>query len=94
MSKGGYNGGSTILRPGSDWFGQAKGNPKKKKPSSRGLRMSHEEKVAQKQYLIELAAERLAHSQETFDEGEKPKSVVKRDSFPSKRRKKHKSMSQ
>lgn len=32
MGKGGYNGGSTIIRPGSDWFAESDAKAAKRKP--------------------------------------------------------------
>jgi hypothetical protein len=68
MSKGGYNGGSTIFGPGFyDWFGQAKGKPEKKNPVRNAFKLTSEEREAELQYLISLTAERLAKLQADFD---------------------------
>ncbi|NVO57198.1 hypothetical protein HW561_15500 [Rhodobacteraceae bacterium B1Z28] len=86
MSKGGYNGGSTILHPGSDWFSQPKGKSKKKKPASKGLKLTPEQKEAQLQYRIRLAAERLAKTQADFDAGGLKPSEISLGKKPSKKR--------
>ena len=66
MAKGGYNGGSTLIRPGSSWFSKSKPKAKKKPP----LVLSE----AVLQQRIEQAAEKLAQTQSDFDCGRmKPK---------------------
>jgi hypothetical protein len=32
MGNGGYNGGSTVIRPGSDWFEEPDAKPERRKP--------------------------------------------------------------
>lgn len=86
MSKGGYNGGSTILHPGSDWFGQPKGKPKKKKPAYKGMKLTREQKEEQLQYRIRLAAEKLAKTQADFDAGRLKPSEVSLGKKSSKKR--------
>lgn len=67
MGKGGYNGGSTIIRPGSDWLtgNDAKSKPKRVPYSQRYQGLSE----AELGLRIERASERLAKTQADFDAG-------------------------
>ena len=71
MGKGGYNGGSTVINAWSDWF--TDGGRKKQKRStakSKGvITLTPEQKEAQLQYEIKLAAESLERAQAEFDAG-------------------------
>lgn len=75
MSKGGYTGGSTIIRPGSDWFGKPKG--KRRRPAQRKLlALNPVAREAELQFRIRLAAEKLAQTQADFDAGKlKPSEI-------------------
>ena len=71
MGKGGYNGGSTVINAWSGWFTDA-GRRKQKRSSikSKGLvTLTPEQKEAQLQYKIKLAAESLERAQAEFDAG-------------------------
>jgi len=61
MAKGGYNGGSTLIRPGSSWFSKGKPKATKKTPL-----VASEASLQQR---IEQAAEKLAKTQADFDCG-------------------------
>lgn len=80
MAKGGYHGGSTIIRPGSGWLTGHKG---KRKPKRRpyGTRYAHLSE-AELQELIKRAAQRLEKAQADFDAGRmrppKPKPLPER----------------
>lgn len=66
MAKGGYNGGSTLIRIGSNWFSKSTPTAIKKKPVDRS--------EAFLKRSIEQAAAKLARTQSDFDSGRlKPK---------------------
>lgn len=62
MGKGGYTGGSTVIRPGSDWFGYRDRTPKQEAKSAPDTRPVNAHLAG--------AAERLAAVQAEYDRGE------------------------
>ncbi len=64
MSKGGYTGGSTIIRPGSSWFSKPMPKVKKKKRAQKPAK----QKPLTIEQKIERAAAKLQRSQEKFDQ--------------------------
>ena len=65
MAKGGYNGGSTVLGPGSSWLSRGKPKPKRR---TIGIRYAHLSE-AELQERIAQAALRLERTQADFEAG-------------------------
>jgi hypothetical protein len=65
MAKGGYNGGSTVLGPGSSWLSRGKPKPKRRVIGARYTHLSE----AELQERIEQAALRLERTQADFEAG-------------------------
>jgi hypothetical protein len=86
MGRGGYNGGSTLIQPGSDWFSKSK-SKRKKTAKHKSPKRTRQEKEAELEFKIKLAAERLAQTQADFDAGRlRPQEIARPKTRPKKKK--------